>query len=89
MSATMRRDEGRFGRFDPGPLTTAALRREADALGPHGLVLVRAVHAKKDAAVLYVAVCVCRWETLTHQSEELARRKFRLHLDAPWSAFGF
>lgn len=82
-------DRQRLNDADPGRLTLADLALEADAIGPHCLVFVRAERAVKDAAVRYVGVCVCRWETLPHNSEALTRRKFQLHRDVPWSALGF
>jgi hypothetical protein len=74
---------------DPGPLTLAHLAAESAAIGPHGLIFVRAERGRKDIATRYVGICICRWETLPHNSDGLARRKFKLHLEAPWSALGF
>lgn len=69
--------------------TLRELELEAEATGPHALLFVRAVRGVKDAAVRYVGLCFCGWETLPHNTEDLARRKFKLHRAVPWSALGF
>lgn len=55
----------------------------------HALETVRWERSDDEYTVRFVARCACGWETLQHSTEEIAVEKFSIHLDVPWSAWGF